>query len=164
MLPLLYSCKWSEHDDILKCSRGYGTTIDDDKSTAYTSISMCECTYELLIRLFLINFVFLFRVRVKLFNVVYIKWITIKQSMPECIIDYHGNIFWMNERKKLYVTEVWWNEKNCIKIKSVLSSIWLSKINNEEKRKKKSYAYSWSFDMQLNNNQYNWFYQLIKKF
>jgi hypothetical protein len=49
MLPLLHAYKWSELDDILKCSCGYGTMIgdDDDKSAAYTSISMHECTCEL---------------------------------------------------------------------------------------------------------------------
>ena len=42
--------------------------------------SMHLCAHELLIRLFLINFLFLFRVRVKLFNVVYIKWIDSDQT------------------------------------------------------------------------------------
>jgi hypothetical protein len=101
MLPLLYSCKWSEPDDILKSSRVYGTTIDDDeKRTTYTSTSMlCARTIDTIISNQFCFFL-LFRVRVKLFNVVYIEWIAIKHWMRECIIDYHGNIFLMNSERK----------------------------------------------------------------
>jgi hypothetical protein len=97
MLPLLCSCKWSEHDDILKS----GTTIDDDdKRATHTSTSMdiymWRRTFDMIIS------IFPFRVCVKLFNVVYIEWIAIKHWMRKCIIDYDGKHS-SNELKRLYV-------------------------------------------------------------